>query len=275
MDYTSVGLQHRQGAPTFKLLILGQENTPANFNLMLARQESFFSPRHHHNFEQFRYAYKGDISLGEGEEWLLREGQLAYFPEGVYYGPQNDGKGVREVLVLQFGGPSRQGYLSFRQLHDVQMEMTEKGVGTFSGGKFIPTGEEAESTDGYEALWQYQNRQKLRYPVSRYRHPLLIQTGAFNWQQARTNENAKMRPLGVFSDGSIAANQIQIDSGHFQVTGQEGVQLLFFLKGTAEVGDHSCREQSAIHLDSGEETIISAGEEGAEILHFVLPNFDK
>ncbi|KAK5044366.1 hypothetical protein LTR84_011316 [Exophiala bonariae] len=277
MDYTSAGLQHRPGAPTFKLLILGEENTPANFNLMLARQESFYSPRHHHNFEQFRYAYKGDISLGEGKAWLLREGELAYFPEGAWYGPQNDGEGVREVLVLQFGGPSHHGYLSFRQLRDIQAEMTEKGAGVFGGGKFTPAGEETQPIDGYEALWQFHNSQKLQYPVSRYRHPVLITPEAFEWQTIHPlgDGHAKIRPLGVFSDGSVAANQIRIDCGLVQVTGKKGTQLLFFSKGAAEVDGHKCREQSAIRLDPGEETVVSVGVEGAEILQFVLPDFEK
>ena len=113
MAYSSVGLTHRQGGPTFKLLLLGEDNTPAKYNLMLARQEPFHSPRPRHNVEQFRYAYKADITLGKSEAWTLREGELAYFPEGTWYGPQDDGEGVREVLVLQFGGPSRQWYLSF------------------------------------------------------------------------------------------------------------------------------------------------------------------
>jgi hypothetical protein len=64
MNYTSSGLQHRLGAPLFNYVLLGQEDTQSNFLLTLARQESFYSARHHHNFEQFHFAYKGDISLG-------------------------------------------------------------------------------------------------------------------------------------------------------------------------------------------------------------------
>lgn len=75
ISYTSTGLKHRPGAPLFKFLLLGEENTLSNFFLTLAQQGSFYSPRHHHNFEQFRYAYKGDITLGDGQDWLLREGR--------------------------------------------------------------------------------------------------------------------------------------------------------------------------------------------------------
>jgi quercetin dioxygenase-like cupin family protein len=276
MEYTGVGLKHREGAPTFKLLMLGEDNTPGNFNLMLGKQEKFYSPRHHHNFEQFRYAYKGDVSIGEGNDWLLREGELAYFPEGAWYGPQDDGEGVREVLVLQFGGPSRQGYLSFKQLKDIQTEMTEKGAGTFKGGKFTPAGEDGEQIDGYEALWQFQNGRKLEYPTSRYRHPLMMKPDAFDWQIDTLGDgNAKVRHLGVFSDGNVAANQVRIENGRFQVTKSNAIQLLFVSKGAAEVGGQKCQEQSAIQVDVGEEVTVSAAAPGAEILHFVLPSFEQ
>lgn len=278
MAYESVGLKHRQGAPTFKLLLLGEEDTPGNFNLMLARQETFYSPRHHHNFEQFRFAYKGDITLGEGEDWLLREGQLAYFPEGGWYGPQSDPDGPKEVMVLQFGGPSRQGYLSYEQLRKIQEEMMAKGSGTFQGGKFTPAGEGNGKgpIDGYEALWQHQNGRPMQYPVPRYRHPLLIDPAAFDWRQSNLegNNHAWVRPLGTFSDGTVAVNHWRTDSdGRLKLAGQRAIQLLFFVKGTAELGGQTCREQSAVQLDPGEEAVISAGADGFEILHFTLPEF--
>lgn len=278
MAYASVGLKHRQGAPTFKLLLLGEEDTPGNFNLMLARQETFYSPRHHHNFEQFRFAYKGDITLGEGVDWLLRQGQLAYFPEGGWYGPQSDPDGPKEVVVLQFGGPSRQGYLSFEQLRKIQEEMTAKGSGTFQGGKFTPAGEGngKQPIDGYEALWQHQNGRPMQYPVPRYRHPLLVDPAAFDWRQSdlEGNNHAWIKALGTFSDGTVAANHWRIDSdGCLKLAGRKAIQLLFFVNGRAEVGGQICREQSAVQLHPGEEAVIAAGAGGFEILHFTLPEF--
>ncbi|ETI21715.1 hypothetical protein G647_08062 [Cladophialophora carrionii CBS 160.54] len=274
MNYSSSGLKHRPGAPLFKFLILGEENTPDNFFLMLARQESFYSPRHHHNFEQFRYAYKGDITLGEGEDWLLREGEVAHFPEGAWYGPQNDGHAVKEVLVLQFGGPSGQGFLSFGQLKAIQDDMDAKGLGKFEGGKFIPASDASKAIDGYEALWEHKHGRKLEYPVTRYKHPLLIDSQAFPWRKLdqHTQGNVLTKPLGVFSDGSVSARFLRVENGTLGLPEKEAIQLLFVRSGTAKVDGHDVREQSAVQLMVGERAEIAVDDTAVEILHLTLPS---
>ncbi|KAJ9619724.1 hypothetical protein H2204_012592 [Knufia peltigerae] len=276
MEYTSSGLKHRPGAPLFKYLLLGEEDSPSNFFLMLARQEAFYSPRHHHNFEQFRFAYKGDITLGEGDDWILREGEVAYFPEGSWYGPQNDGDAVKEVLVLQFGGPSGQGYLSYAQLKSVQEEMNVKGIGRFEGGKFIPKEDPSKAVDGYEGLWEYKNGRKLEYPVARYRQPLLMNTTAFRWQKIDESEapgTVEVKPLGVFSDGSVAANFFRLRDASMKLHPKKAIQLLFVFAGTGKIDDQGLREQSAVQLSPGEEAQLSAQGTQLEVLHFALPTF--
>lgn len=285
IPYTSSGLKHRPGAPLFKYLLLGEENTLSNYFLTLARQESFYSPRHHHNFEQFRYAYKGDITLGEGDDWLLREGQVAYFPEGAWYGPQNDGDDVKEVLVLQFGGPSGQGYLSYAQLRSIQDEMNEKNVGRFEGGKFISADDPDRAIDGYEALWEYKNGRKLEYPVARYRHPLLLDTEVFPWRKIvdysgsdRTGSGSGSvgdeKPLGVFSDGSVSVRFVRVENGTLKLPSKDAIQLLFVCSGSGKVNEQDVREQSTVELLPGERPSLSAGEgEGMILLHFTLPSF--
>ena len=45
----------------------------------------------------------------------IKEGDVCYHPEGVEYGPQNDEEDGTDhiLLILQFGGTSGQGYLSY------------------------------------------------------------------------------------------------------------------------------------------------------------------
>jgi hypothetical protein len=92
---------------------------------------------------------------------------------------------VKEVPVLQFGGPSGQGYLSYAQLKAIQNEMNAKGVGKFEGGNFISADDPSKVVDGYEGLWEYKTGRKLEYPVAKYRHPLLLHVEIFAWQGAR------------------------------------------------------------------------------------------
>jgi hypothetical protein len=96
----------------------------------------FFSPRHKHNFDQFRFPIRGKFSIGTDPEVVLHEGELGYFPEGVEYGPQLDGEESKEMLILQFGGPSRQGFISYAKLASIQADLEKEGQ--FEGGKFYP-----------------------------------------------------------------------------------------------------------------------------------------
>lgn len=68
-----------------------------------------------------------DMNVGEGE--------LCYHPESVYYGPQDDGPGSKEVLVLQFGGASGQGFVGHKQLKESQERLAQ--CGRFEKGKYF------------------------------------------------------------------------------------------------------------------------------------------
>src|SRR5271165_4603582 len=47
--------------------------------------DGFYSPRHRHNFDQFRYVVYGETNISKGRD--LHQGEIGYFPEGTYYGP--------------------------------------------------------------------------------------------------------------------------------------------------------------------------------------------
>jgi len=90
---------------------MGDKSKPLeNYRYILGRQEAdFLMPRHCHTFEQIRLPLVGDMNLGE--QGILREGEVGYFPEGQTYGPQDDPIGTpKQVqLVLQFAGASGLG----------------------------------------------------------------------------------------------------------------------------------------------------------------------
>ncbi len=110
---------HPNGNLVFQYCLTGDPDSRDNFMLVLGRQDGdFFMPRHRHNFEQIRLPLRGDMNIGE--DLVLKEGQVGYFPEGLPYGPQDDalGKtppGERIALVLQFGGTSGYGFMSMDQ----------------------------------------------------------------------------------------------------------------------------------------------------------------
>lgn len=271
MTFQHPGLKHRAGAPLFKYLFSGTDADPLNnYNLVIARQQSFYSPRHKHNFEQFRFPLSGSFSIGTDSvpEVIIQEGELGYFPEGVEYGPQRDGDESKDILVLQFGGPCRQGYISWDKLKKVQASMD--GVdGKFEGGKFTATGT-GEVKDGFEALWEKEMQRDLVYPTGRYREPVIMQLAAFQWR--KIGEAAWTKCLGMFNEFGTTAELFKLENnGAMNLEGKEGVVKLFYVfKGDGEVDGEVIKKEAAFRLKAGQEVTLSS-KSSIEVLGISMP----
>ena len=102
MDWGANLASHRQGEMAHKVLFEGEEGSPDNYLLVLAREgASYYSPRHRHAWDQVRFCLEGSVPIGK--DLRLDAGEVGYFPEGVPYGPQEGGPD-RIVLLLQFAG---------------------------------------------------------------------------------------------------------------------------------------------------------------------------
>ena len=107
--------QHRQGMFRYRTVAAGEPGTPGNFILEMVRTtDDFFSPRHKHNFDQFRYQLEGEFDFDRNGK--MTPGIIGYFPEGTPYGPQSSSVSSL-TLVLQFGGASGNGLLDGAALH--------------------------------------------------------------------------------------------------------------------------------------------------------------
>ncbi|KAH8690238.1 hypothetical protein BGW36DRAFT_390430 [Talaromyces proteolyticus] len=276
-EFVPPPLKHRGDGLAFKDLFRGQNGTPENYYLSVARQGDFYSPRHKHNFDQFRFALRNEVSISP--DMLLREGELSYHPEGVQYGPQHDDGGKRDVLVLQFGGASGQGYLSFDQLAAAQAALKE--TGRFEGGKYYSNdGTADDGKDGYEALWEHCNGRPLVYPTPRFHDPILIKPNAFAWKPyTRTpGHNVLYKSLGVFTERETRVQMIRVESdGQWELRAENAIQLLYVLRGEGSVisvnagSPQRMQVESALRLtpDSDSHKISTTSE--IEILHFILP----
>lgn len=267
LQFEEFGLKHRGSGLAFKHLLLGQENTPENYLFSIGRQSAFHSPIHRHSFDQFRYAYRGDVSIAP--DLLLREGELCYHPEGVFYGPQIDEGGERDVLVLQFGGASGQGYLSFAQIAEGQEKLLEEG-GRFEKGKYYPA-DGGEPKDSYEALWETYSGYPLKYPAARYHSVIVSKPENYSWMPVDGPSNAFARTLGIFTERQTKADMIRIGAqGKIEIDEKNAIQLLFVLKGQGKANETSLEVESAVRL-SPETGVLLSSEDGMELLRFVLP----
>lgn len=275
LQFDAPSLKHRGAGLFFKVLFLGDDTDPANnYSFMLARQQSFFSPVHRHNFDQFRYATLGDISILPNVN--VCQGELCYHPEGVPYGPQNDGDQLKEVLVLQFGGASGQGFISHEKLNESQQRLASQG--RFEGGKFIrcirnvngTESKEEKPIDAFQALWEDQMGRPLEYPQGRYDRIIKMQPDAYAWTKVKGCVGVWRKTLGVFSERETRAEVIKIENGTWEIGAEDATQLFYALKGEGMANGSNIVAEWGGRIQAGNTADISTGTE-IEMLRFVLP----
>lgn len=266
LTYEGALLKHRGSGLAFKDLFLGSDDDiPNNYLFVIARQESFYSPVHRHNFDQFRFGLSGDISILP--DLTVSDGELCYHPEGVYYGPQDDGPGVREVLVLQFGGASGQGFLSHKLINTAQEKLGKKG--RFEKGKFYEEGKDSP-VDSFQALWEDTMGKQLVYPKGRYDRPIKMHPDNYEWRKVPGANGTWKKTLGVFSERETRAEMFRISQESWEVPGEDAVQLFFVLEGAGTVDGQKLEELAAGRLKPGKGAVVST-DGNITFLRYVLP----
>ena len=222
---------HRQGGMAHKVLFEGEEGSVDNYVLVLADEsKDYYSPRHRHAWDQVRFCLTGSVPIGK--DLAVDAGEVAYFPEGVPYGPQQGGPD-RIELLLQFGGASGLGYLSAAQLRQARAELAE--VGSFEKGVFRRTsGEGPRNQDAYEAIWRHVTGRPIVYPKPRYKGPIVMRPDGFGWRDQAAGVRSKL--LGGFPER----------------------RLIFVRHGEGQCGGETYREQSAVRLEPGEAAAFTA-----------------
>lgn len=266
----------RGGDREFKTLLVGEEEAPDNFRVVLVRQKGkVVSPRHKHNFDQIRFALEGGpASFGPGR--TIEPGELAYFPEGAPYGPE-DSDCERLGVTLQFGGASGEGFINSDRTRRAMEEM--KAFGTFEKGVFRRSGPlkagERRNSDGFEAVWEYIQGRKLNYPEPRYNEPILIRPHNFSWQPQPGESGVSIKKLGCFSERQLEIAMLRIEAdASARIAPRPGWQVGFAISGAGRVGGQELRRYSAFSLERGEGAEIEASE-ALELLLIGLPIFGQ
>jgi len=254
----------------FKTLLIGDDQALDNFRLYFVRQTGEVDvPRHKHNFDQIRMCLEGEGQNYGDRKWI-KAGELAYFPEGTPYGPERSNC-ERLSITLQFGGASRNGFVSSARLQRAMDEMKE--FGTFEKGIFkrvgqLPPGEK-RNQDSYEAIWEHVNKRKLVYPKPRYGEPILIKPASFDWEAVAPGFAKKH--LCDFSERHLQLSVLKLDAdtqGLWPSRG--GIQVGFVLQGEGTVSGEALRQYSAF---SGREEFALSSTGGMELLLVGLPIF--
>jgi hypothetical protein len=260
--------QHRQGTFIHRKVAEGEPGTPGNFLLELVRTTAdFFSPRHRHNFDQFRYQLEGEFDFDRNGR--MRPGMIGYFPEGTPYGPQTSSVSSL-TLTLQFGGASGNGYMTEQEMEAGTAALKEQG--RFEKGIFRRNDdiEGKRATDGYQAVWEFVNRRPMKYPEPRYHDPIMISPQHFDWLPVEGSTGIDEKALGTFSERRCEARLLRLAPQAALIA--PGRNIYFVLSGSGRVGTESYRALTTVSCGDGEETTFTA-EAGTEILLLGLPSF--
>jgi hypothetical protein len=247
----------RSGQVGKQLLLFGDPASAGNFRFGLFRQYGDFeSPRHRHNFCQFRVQIEGECDFGH--DGKMTPGVIGYFPEGTHYGPQGPDVDPSYAATLQFGGPSGSGLLSTQQLADAKRELSKIGVfqdGVFRRNEGVPG---KKNTDGFEAVWEQACGRKLVYPTPQYSRPVLMDPKAYRWIPLEGADGVEEKALGTFSDCKIRCASYRLHPGAtFTATGR-GIYLV--LSGRGSIEGQTFRRYTAVYLDTGETVKFKATE---------------
>ena len=266
----------RAGNLNKQFLLDGGQASPWNFNFILAHQTGdFYSPRHHHNFDQWRYQIEGNC--GFDRNGAMKPGTLGYFPEGAYYGPQS-ANDPNLVAVIQFGGPSGSGYLNDEQVRAAYEGL--KAFGHFDKGVFHRNPEapqtkgvtDKKTLDSFQATWEFANKRAMVYPKPQYADPILMDTHNYRWMPLDGAPGVEEKAYGTFTDCKIRSASYKLDPGAtFAGTGR-GVYLV--LSGRGTVDGQPFRRFTALYLETGESATFRA-DETAEMIFMGLPEISR
>jgi quercetin dioxygenase-like cupin family protein len=253
----------RGGTIEFKILLEGREGSASNYVLLLANTDpTFKSPRHHHNFDQVRLALAGSTNIGPKRN--LEEGDLGYFPEGTYYGPQNQeevGQGSLS-MVVQFGGPEGNGYMSQRQLREGFDQLASQGV--FEAGVFrrhAPAADGRLNQDAYEAVWEHRNGRPIAYAKPRFLDAVHVRERNFAWQAHAAAAGVATKSIATFTERDVGIAFVRLDAGAaFALPASDRTQIVFVKTGSGVLdAGEAWFEHSAIELTAGESAALRAG----------------
>jgi hypothetical protein len=245
----SLVAQRDGGDVGHKRLFEGEEGSPDHYMLVMSKEpKSFYSPRHRHAWDQIRFCLEGKIPIAKG--LVVAAGEIAYFPEGAYYGPQQGGED-RIVLLLQFGGASGQGFIGPDRVKQARIELEQEGK--FEGGVYIRNATMGRrNRDAYEAIWLHVMGGDLLYASPAYKTPIVMRPEALPWLPAG-DAGMSVRQVGVFPHRGLLINARRIVPGAtFRLPANPALKFLFVMAGEGAIGSKELRRWSTVRLQPDE-----------------------
>jgi hypothetical protein len=203
----------------------------------------------------------------------LEAGVVGYFPEGTFYGPQQDTTSST-TLVLQMGGSSGYGFMSYDQLNAGYQQLCD--YGDFDKGVFTRTTTDGRTVrkDSYEAVWEHVMRSGLEYPRPRFEEPVVMFPDNFNWMNL--GQGFELKRLGAFGERGLELSLIRGERGaKHTIHNLAACELVFVLEGALRASNSPdpIGKHSAFRIDAADSGVTLEVDEDAKMFAITLPHF--
>jgi hypothetical protein len=261
-----------------------KDNAPDGLSFKFFRSQPqadnvFVTPRHRHSFQQVRWTESGAINYGPDQ--YIREGEIAYFPRGTYYGPQVKDSGVGALLQFGFGAEHQWGepWDSYRAI--VMKELGSRG--RFERGLYVDvdpdTGEERERDSSlvvYTEQYKLHTGEDFIVPDPGYEAPVLMHPNAFEYQQV--SKGKEIKHLGSFfnypgPNADIHFSMVRLTDGGAYDFVDERAQVAWTTSAGLTVDGKTYPELTWLYSPRGETASVSAASP-LELYVIDLPRLD-
>jgi hypothetical protein len=271
----------RPGGTLMQRLLHDEAPDGLNFSFnrieFLSGDEAYRSARHHHGFQQIRFAESGSINYAPGQ--FIPEGDIAYFPRGTYYGPQLKDQGIGMTVQLGFGGEKQSG----KNWDPKEALEIMRARGRFEDDVYIDTdpdtGQERrrDAVDViYQIRYERKTNQKFVIAPEGYEAPILMHPGAFAYYQA--GPGVELKHLGSFFDhpgpnADVRISVVRLSDGGLYRLSPERAQVAWATAAGLMVDGQSYPQLTCVYSARGEDVALS-GEDGVEAFVVELPRLD-
>lgn len=264
----------REGSSASKAFPLDSGVPGVRLELSWRRYDKGYgTPRHKHIFDQYRYNFTGRRMIKDG---FLEAGEVGFYPEGVYYGPQLQEEECTG-LGLQFQGLTGIPYLTHKELGDARKALSAEG-GSFKGGiytKVLPDGRRINK-DSHAACTEYVSGKKIEFPAGRFGKPIVMKPQAHPWIGDRRLEGVEHKHVGSFGGSGIRFMRLA-PGARIPARREADAEIRYLIDGSIEYGGQTWRggktteEGTYMFIQAGAQVGEIASRTGAEFYVVELP----
>ena len=260
----------REGAQDTKVMLTSAPDSPIVYKIAFMRTiTEYYAPRHRHDIDQLQFILHGEMAYAKDK--VLSAGEIGYFPEGAYYGPQIRVPGMIALQCL-FTGASGRAYITPQKRKAAIDEMSR--LGKFERGvyTYIDEGGQKHNQDASEAVWERVTGRKLEYPSPRYAHPIAMMPEHFRWIDSRDEPGVAYKWLASFTERQMRVGFIRLQPGAtWKAQPDFDPQILFVTAGAIKLAGKSYSLHTAFGFRPSDGVVSLQAEQETEALCVQFP----